>query len=189
MPSMPDDVGNVVLLTTTSAIIDEARYDDNMHFVLMSETEGVSLEKLNPGMSSVLKESWTSASSASGYGTPGYKNSQYHEFFSKEQEEFVFTDNSWLSPDNDGQNDAVCITIKPPGPGMVTLLVFDIGGRVVRTLINNGYVGAEEQTIWDGTTDSGELVRFGKYVTFAQYVSPDGLILKKRFVLSVLMKD
>lgn len=188
MPSMPDDAGNVVLLTT-SDIIDEVQYEDDMHFVLMSNAEGVSLEKFNPEMSSVQKESWISASSASGYGTPGYRNSQYHEFIAEEHEEFVFTDNNWLSPDNDGQNDAVCITVRPPEPGMVNLTVFDLGGRVVRTLINNRYVGAEEQSIWGGTSDSGNLVKFGKYVVFAEYFSPDGLCLKKRFVLSVLMKD
>lgn len=189
MPSLPDDMGNIVLLSTNSKIIDEATYDDKMHFMLINYPEGVSLEKINPKLSSLSTDSWMSASSVSGYGTPGYVNSQFREICYVPKDDFVFTDNAWLSPDNDGINDFVTITVIPPEPGIAGITIYDIKGREIRKVASNCFVGSDERFFWDGKDENGNLVKFGKYVVFASYFSPNGKSLKKRFVLSVLMKE
>lgn len=189
MPSLPDDMGNIVLISTNSKIIDEASYDYKMHFSLINNPEGVSLEKINPELSSLSADSWMSASSVSGYGTPGYVNSQFREIGFVPNDDFVFTDNVWLSPDNDGINDFITITVISPEPGIVGINIYDIKGREIRKLTSNCFVGSEERFIWDGKDKNGNLVKFGKYVVFASYFSQNGKSLKKRFVLSVLMKE
>ena len=76
MPSFPNDVGNVVILNSQGHIVDEVDYADNWHFALLHNTEGVSLERIDYNGSST-PNNFHSAATSAGYGTPGFKNSQY----------------------------------------------------------------------------------------------------------------
>ena len=76
MPSFSDDKGNVIILNTQGAIVDEVKYSDKWHFPLISNTEGVSLERIDYDAPS-LQGNFHSGATSFGYGTPGYKNSQY----------------------------------------------------------------------------------------------------------------
>ena len=76
MPSLPDDVGKIVLLNTSADIIDELDYDHHWHSPLLSNENGVALERIRTDLPTELASNWTSATAASGYGTPGYKNSE-----------------------------------------------------------------------------------------------------------------
>jgi len=75
MPSFPDDGGDVIILNAQGDIIDEVNYSDKWQFPLVSNTEGVSLERIDYNNTSV-QSNFHSAATSSGYGTPGYKNSQ-----------------------------------------------------------------------------------------------------------------
>src|SRR5690606_10795290 len=77
MPSFPDDKGTVIILNGQGDIIDEVSYSDNWHFALLHNTEGVSLERVDYNGPST-SANFHSAATSVGYGTPGYKNSQYH---------------------------------------------------------------------------------------------------------------
>jgi len=186
MPSMPDDAGHLVLLTTAGNKLDDVAYLDDWHFVLMSDKEGVALEKIHPDDASDRRASWTSASSLSGYGTPGYRNSQYRDR-SETDDTFLTVDQVWLSPDNDGLNDRICLRLAPPEPGTVSLTLYDLTGRIVRHLLRNQWLGTMDQICWDGTADAGWMVPYGRYILFALYCTPDGKVQKKKLVLSVLL--
>ena len=69
MPSFSDDIGDVIILNSQGAIIDEVKYSDKWHFPLISNTEGVSLERINYDAPSV-KDNFHSAATSAGYGTP-----------------------------------------------------------------------------------------------------------------------
>ncbi|MCX6308496.1 MAG: lamin tail domain-containing protein, partial [Bacteroidia bacterium] len=43
-PSLPDDAGNVCLITTSAEVLDERTYTEKMHFALIANREGVALE-------------------------------------------------------------------------------------------------------------------------------------------------
>ena len=75
-PSFSDDKGDVIILNAQGNIVDEVKYYDHWHFPLISNTEGVSLERIDYNAPSV-QNNFHSAASSAGYGTPGYKNSQY----------------------------------------------------------------------------------------------------------------
>ncbi len=77
LPSFPDDKGFVLLLNQQGDIADEVNYSADWHFKLIDNTEGVSLERIDPDGPSQNALNWHSAASTAGYGTPGYKNSQF----------------------------------------------------------------------------------------------------------------
>ncbi|HKK43181.1 MAG TPA: lamin tail domain-containing protein, partial [Bacteroidales bacterium] len=75
MPSMPDAGGHLILLNRRLGLVDEVLYTDKMHNQLLSDDEGVSLEKAVPGSASGDKSNWHSATGVAGWGTPGAPNS------------------------------------------------------------------------------------------------------------------
>ena len=48
-------------------------------------------------------------------------------------------------------------------PGRVSVRVYDLAGRIVRTLADRGGEAGEHKIVWDGTTDSGARVASGVY--------------------------
>jgi len=51
----------------------------------------------------------------------------------------------------------------PAGSGIVTLRIYDVAGRLVRTLANGNQTPGEKRAIWDGTNEHGEGVASGVY--------------------------
>jgi len=184
-PSMPDASGTIILLTASAEIIDEVSYNESMHFPLISQREGVSLEKITPDLSSFDPESWRSASSASGYGTPGFQNSQYMAL-SEAPEDGFSVENKWITPDNDGQNDLITINYDVSEPSVANLAIYDLNGMVVKVLARNQLLGSRGRYLWDGTSDRGSLLPFGRYILQTEYFNSSGKRILKRFVLAVL---
>jgi hypothetical protein len=50
-----------------------------------------------------------------------------------------------------------------PQTGNITLSVYDVSGKLVRTLANSVYAAAQHTIHWDGKSDRGEMVRSGVY--------------------------
>src|SRR4029079_6675297 len=46
IPSFPNDKGDVIILNLQGDVVDEVKYFDKWHFKLISNTEGVSLERI-----------------------------------------------------------------------------------------------------------------------------------------------
>ncbi|MCK4408946.1 MAG: T9SS type A sorting domain-containing protein, partial [Candidatus Eisenbacteria sp.] len=57
-------------------------------------------------------------------------------------------------------------------PGHVTLRVYDLAGRAVRTLVDGDVEVGEHRVVWDGTTDAGQRAASGVY--FVRLESFDG---------------
>jgi len=56
----------------------------------------------------------------------------------------------------------------PAGGGFATLQVFDVTGRLVRTLLRGHRPEGSHQAVWDGRNDAGEAVRSGVYFSRLQ---------------------
>lgn len=52
----------------------------------------------------------------------------------------------------------------PPGGGIVTLRVYDVGGRLVRSLVNGEQTAGQKAIRWDGKNDAGNAVATGAYL-------------------------
>jgi hypothetical protein len=185
LPSMPDDVGNVVLVTTASVIVDAFDYSDSMHFALISDPEGVALEKNRPEAPGSILSNWLSANAMVHYGTPGYRNSQYVESLETVTKGF-HADPSWLTPDNDGADDRIRICYELGESGSGTLRIFDMQGRLVRTLANNDVLSSSGSYWWDGVRQDGKVASPGRYLLLAEARISNGKVIRSRLVLTVL---
>ena len=177
LPSYPDDKGTVVLIDDQGKILDELNYDEKWHFTLISNNEGISLERINPQAATQQSSNWHSASGTSGYATPAYRNSQVNN---QEQAKSYFSLNKKLiSPDNDGQDDYLMIQYSFPTAGYVTTLrIYDASGREIIKLANNILCGTTGQFRWDGTNATGTPLRKGFYVLYAEAYHTSGNVIK-----------
>ncbi|HET9570801.1 MAG TPA: lamin tail domain-containing protein [Bacteroidales bacterium] len=184
-PSMSYDMGNVSLVTTSAEVLDEMNYTYKMHFPLISNPEGVALEKIRPDAVSSLRSNWISANSGAHFGTPGFKNSQFQEIQRTGKNGF-YVNQTWITPNNDGLNDRVQVQYELPESCVGSLTVFDLQGRLVRKLANNELLGVQGDYWWDGTYDDGKLAPFGRYILFAEAFTPKGEVFRSRLVLTIL---
>jgi hypothetical protein len=140
LPSFNDDKGNVILLNGQGIIIDELSYDEQWHFKLINNKEGVALERINYTLPTNLADNWHSAASSVGYGTPTYKNSQASNPAAMMGD--ISVSPEIVSPDNDGYEDYAVIQYHFPTAGyIVNCTIFDISGRHIRYLERNQLCG------------------------------------------------
>lgn len=184
LPSFPDDKGTVILLNQQGTIVDEISYSKDWHFKLIDNAEAVSLERIDPGGSSQNADNWHSAASTAGYGTPGYKNSQF-----KNQQSIAATIEvtpKVFSPDNDGFDDIATIQYKISEPGYVAnITIFDAAGRPVRNLVRNGTLSTSGYWNWDGLDDKGLKLPVGTYILFTEIFNLQGK--KNKFKNTVVL--
>ena len=173
LPSFPDDEGDVILLNFQGAVVDEVKYKDDWQFALISNADGVSLERIDPDGPSQDAGNWHSAASTAGYGTPTYKNSQYKLLQSINAA--VEVTPKVFSPDNDGRDDIATVQYKTTEPGYVAnITVYDANGRPVRNLVKNGTLGLQGYWVWDGLDDKKLKLPVGTYILFTEIFNLDG---------------
>lgn len=174
MPSFPDDEGEVVICNATdSSVIEEVDYSEKWHSAILTDASGVALERINYGSPANDKNNWTSASSSSGYGTPGAQNSQFRADMQAEGE--VTVSPKIFSPDNDGLSDFAVIRIQMKETGYVAnTFVYDVSGRRVRYLLKNVVLGESNQFTWDGCDDNAQRLAKGMYVVCTEIFNLQG---------------
>ncbi|MEZ4740033.1 MAG: lamin tail domain-containing protein [Flavobacteriales bacterium] len=77
MPSYNNGEGSVVLQDAAGTLLDRFDYSDDLHFALLNNTEGYTLERVDPDRPTADNTNWQSAADVAGKATPGYVNSQY----------------------------------------------------------------------------------------------------------------
>lgn len=187
LPSFNNDSGNVSLSHSSASTdyIDQFDYDEGLHFELLDDTEGVSLERISFTADTQSEDNWHSASTTAGLATPGIANSNSlpTEVTDGEFElvEKVF------SPNSDGDNDFLIINYKLDKPGYVAnVKVFDDEGFEIDQIVSNGLLATEGLITWNGTTSEGSISQIGLYIIIAELFHPDGEIknFKKVCVLA-----
>ncbi len=181
-PNLPNDGHEIRITNQEGVIIDRMRYDDEMHFVMLNSTKGISLERINPELKGMEISNWHSASETSGFATPAYQNSQHHN--SQEISELFSLDPKVFSPDNDGYNDLLFIHFKIADNGYTgSFMVFDLSGNLIKILADNQLLSQSGVYNWDGTSENGERSKIGPYIIYAEFVHPSGNILKEKKVV------
>jgi len=174
LPSYNDDEGRVILLNMQNERVDELHYLDNWQFPLITNVEGVALERIDPNRTTQDSMNWHSAASTVGYGTPTYKNSQFSEPNVGNE---ITLSPQVFSPDEDGYNDVLNIAYQFDQAGFTAnVKIFDAQGREVRNLIRNALLSQSGVFTWDGITDDGEKARVGTYIVFTEIFNLDGSV-------------
>jgi hypothetical protein len=157
-------------------ILDSVRYHEEMHSDLLISSKGVSLEKILPSALAWDEENWHSASSVTGYGTPGYKNSVSISETPAENCDFcIFTDKKIFSPDGDGSDDYLALHYKMKKPGCkASLYLFDGEGYPAGAVNASMLLGSEGIVLWDGASGDGRTLPAGIYVLIFRWFHPDG---------------
>ena len=179
LPGYNNGEGTVVLQDPQGNTLDLFRYTDDLHFPLINETEGVSLERVDPARTSDEPTNWHSAAETAGWATPGFLNSQFSE--APEPSGEMTIEPAIFSPDNDGYQDLLTIRYRFNEPGFVgTLGIYDLAGREVRRLMENTLLGADGAVSWDGVMEGGEKARVGPYVVVFEAYDLAGNVEKYR---------
>jgi hypothetical protein len=180
-PTYNNDDGVVAISRVADQkLLDILEYDVSLHYTLVDNLDGVSLERINPDRPSSDKTNWNSAASTVGYATPGYRNSQ----FSSNPTSTVGTITiapELFSPDGDGFDDNTTIAYAFDKPGFTgSLSIYDSNGRLVKQLIRNLLLGTKGEVSWNGETDEEEKARLGIYVVYFEAFDDLGNIVKLR---------
>jgi hypothetical protein len=77
-----------------------------------------------------------------------------------------------------GEGVILTFTLSEPGP--VEVRLFDVAGRLVRTLADRATGAGEHQVRWDGRSESGRRLSSGIY--FVRARTPDGAMARKVFL-------
>jgi gliding motility-associated-like protein len=173
MPTLSNDTGTICIIhQSQNQMIDAFAYSENMHFSLLEETDGVSLERLDPNAETQNSNNWHSAASTVGFGTPTYKNSQ--ELITQSIGEININPKSF-TPNNDGDKDVASINWNfSENNLMATIKIFDSEGRVVKNILNNEMIGNSGNTTWDGTSEEGLQLNTGMYIVWMEVFSDNG---------------
>jgi hypothetical protein len=171
LPSYNNDSGTVYLIYNAE-IIDKVSYLDEWHFDLLDNTDGVSLERIDPNGLSDSEFNWHSAAEDYGFGTPGRKNSQYSPIISNG---IITLTGEVFSPDNDGFEDVMQVSYVLSEAGMLgKAQIFDEQGRLIRTIFSNEYLGTAGVFYWDGTRDNQTKASIGIYILRVEVFSTNG---------------
>jgi flagellar hook assembly protein FlgD len=184
LPSFNNDKGNTLILNAQGNITDELAYSDKWHFKLLDNTEGVALERIDYDASTQSADNWHSAATSAGYGTPTYKNSQYHVNDGAQGE--IKLSPEIVSPDNDGQDDFATLEYNFPESGYVAnIIIFDAGGRPVRYLQRNALCGTKGNFRWDGLGEKNQPLPIGVYIAYTEIFNLKGK--SKQFKIPVVL--
>jgi hypothetical protein len=185
LPTYSNESGDVYLLLPNDSVSDNFSYHEDMHFGLINDPNGISLERIDFGRTTNDAANWHSAAETEGFATPGYENSQY--FPGTITEEMVSVDPEIFSPDNDGFEDVINIYYSMEKPGYVgNLTIYDAKGRLVKTLVENELLATNGTFTWDGVTENRLKARIGAYILYFEVFNTDGVVssVKKPFVVA-----
>lgn len=172
-PSYNNDFDYVVLLDENMQVIDELFYSEKMHHPILAAEKGISLERISFAKKTNEPKNWHSASTTSGYGTPGYQNSQF-EMEDVSKPKVTFSPESF-SPNFDGYNDEYLIEYELNKPGFVAnISIFDSAGRFVMKLANNEILGTSGKITWNGENQTGKRQNLGVYVVLVEIFNTNG---------------
>lgn len=176
MPTYPNTDGTVALMDQRGTILDQFSYDEDDHSSLLEAVDGVSLERISFENPTNDRNNWTSASSLVDFGTPGYENSQIL----------------------DGQGIVGRVSIVPkvfvPGlngsaamqsfttinytlakSGMfANVNVYNQSGQLTKSLANGSSLSTAGFMLWNGTNESGDVVRMGYYIVVFELYDGSG---------------
>jgi hypothetical protein len=163
LPTYSNAEGEVTVLNQMGLLNDQFIYSETMHFELITDFKGVTLERVNYQLGVNTKNNWHSAASTSGFATPGFENSQYLN--GSEPDDKVVVAPKTFSPNNDGYKDVTAIRYDFDIDGLVaTVTIHNENGQLIKTLINNQSIDATGELNWDGTNENEQILPTGMYI-------------------------
>jgi len=170
--SFGNEGDDLIIKDGTGLTIDSVRYSPAWHQPALSVTRGRSLERINPEFGANDPHNWSTSASRSG-GSPGMRNTIFTSR-TPVTGSLSFSPNPF-SPDGDGFEDFCLISYRlPRTTALIRVTIFDLRGRVIRTLANTDLSGNHGEIVWDGTDDQERRVRIGPHIVLLEAVDGQG---------------
>ncbi len=153
--------------------IDSIAYDADWHHPFLTDTRGVSLEKIRPELPGVAPQHWQSAPSQWGYATPGFRPLVRPLTLppSSTRGSGILR----ISPDGDGVDDFLYLPIEARAPGsLYDAAIFSWDGTLIRELVQSASASVATYLRWDGDDQNGQLLPRGLYLLRIAYFDPGG---------------
>jgi hypothetical protein len=168
--SLNNDSDAVVLCDASGKVIDSIAYTADWHNPGIKDVSGRSLERIDPDGASNSAGNWSTCSDLYG-GTPGKANSILRK--TRQSETTVTVAPNPFSPDGDGFEDVCIIKFQLPSvSAMITARLFDIKGRMIRTIANALYSAGNGEISWDGMDNENRRARIGVYILLLEASDP-----------------
>jgi hypothetical protein len=170
-----NDGDDVILRDALGKTIDSVSYSPSWHHPDVSVTKGRSLERINPDLASNDQRNWSTSPSSHG-GTPGQPNGIFTT--SLPAAASLSMSPNPFSPDGDGFEDFCIIRYNLPlTTSVIRISIFDVRGRLLRTLVNTELSGPNGEIVWDGLDDAKQRVRIGPYIVYIEAIDGQAGIL------------
>lgn len=161
------------LLNSNGELIDSMFYETGFG-------DNYSIERIRPSAPGHDLSNWYRSTSGS---TPGEENSVAGGFAGAFE---LDINRKYISPDGDGRDDAIRISYEVLRDSYLTIKVFDIDGRVMRTIFDDQTLSSGELD-YDGSDDSGEPLEIGMYVLYAKLTG--SVSAEKKIVFAVVASE
>lgn len=163
LPILANTSSTLVLYREADGVvIDEITYFSKWHASSVKDEKGVALERIDPDRPTQDPSNWTSAAATSGYGTPGYRNSQYGT--SSPGDATGIEAPVWQP---DSEEYLIRYLLDQPGYGC-RIFIYDTSGRCVAEICNHELLGTEGEIRWKGCSSGGSLLKTGVYIFYAE---------------------
>jgi hypothetical protein len=173
----------IILKDLTGATIDSVRYSPSWHHPLVDEVRGRTLERIRPDHNSNDPRNWSTSASPPG-GSPGSRNTIFTPS-APSGSSLSFSPNPF-SPDGDGREDFCIVRYSIPIPSsIIRVRIFDLRGRVIRTLAEAEPSGPTGELIWDGMESANRKAMVGPHIVLLEASGNNGEIFTARGVLVV----
>jgi hypothetical protein len=166
-PNLNDQGDVISLIDPAGGWKERITYQD--HWLEHEEFRYPSLERINPLLFENSPQNWGPSVDKDG-ATPGRENSIFSNLSPRNSQ--ILASPNPFSPDADGMDDVTIITGSLSlHSARIKAHIFDIKGRLIRTLEENRFSGNNFHLVWDGKDEAGIISRMGIYIIFVQYLN------------------
>ena len=179
LPAFNNGEGNVMIINADGSVLDSFDYTEDLHFTLIEDTEGVSLERVNFTIDANNNNNWQSASQNVRFATPGYANSANVTI--DPSSDVISISTETFSPNQDGNDDLMILNYNLDKSGyLLTVAIHDAAGFKVRELTQNELLSTQGIITWDGTNTEGNISDLGIYIVVGSLFHQDGEVINFR---------
>jgi hypothetical protein len=163
------------LVDPSGGAVDSVAYGPDWHNPSFSDVTGRSLEKIHPRLDGPARGSWSTSVVPEG-GTPGKRNSVVTPV--EPGVSVLRASPNPFSPDGDGREDHTVVSYRLTADAAYTIIrIFDVTGRLIRTLMERERGGYGGDAAWDGRDDDSRRVRMGVYILHLEARDAGGAVL------------
>jgi hypothetical protein len=175
LPGLNDEDGSFVVLDDAQKIIADVHYTKDQHSPFIKDEEGVSLERISSDQTVMDSQNWRSASSASGFATPGFVNSNYARQTAM-PDESVKVEPEIFIPAYGSPNFTEIKYGFTNGGYVANVKIYDPEGREIKQIATNEILGTSGVFRWDGDQNNGRKARIGYYIVRFEVFNSGGAV-------------